>query len=42
MDHEVRKIEKYYIEKDHKNLYPNVENMQPAELREIVKYEFIN
>ena len=39
MDWEVRKIEKYYLEKkDPKNLYKNVEDMTPQELREIVFY----
>ena len=41
MDWEIRKIEKYYLEKkDPKNLYKNVEDMTPQELREIV-FSFI-
>ena len=41
MEWEIRKIEKYYIEKkDPKNLYKNVEDMTPQELREIV-FSFI-
>lgn len=37
MDWEVRKIEKYYLtEKDPKNLYKNIEDMTPQELKEIV------
>lgn len=37
MDWEIRKIEKYYLtQKDPKNLYKNVKQMTPTELREIV------
>ena len=39
MDWEVREIEKYFLtKKDPKNLYNNVKNMTPQELRDIVKY----
>ena len=38
MDWEIREIEKYYLtKKDPKNLYENIKNMTPAELKEIVK-----
>ena len=38
MDWEIREIEKYYLtKKDPKNLYQNIKNMTPAELKEIVK-----
>ncbi len=38
MDWEVREIEKYNLtKKDPKNLYQNIKNMTPAELKEIVK-----
>ena len=38
MDREIREIEKYYLtKKDPKNLYENIKNMTPAELKEIVK-----
>ena len=39
MDWEVREIEKYFLtKKDPKNLYNNIKNMTPQELRDIVKY----
>ena len=38
MDWEIREIEKYYLtKKDPKNLYENIKNMTPEELKEIVK-----
>ena len=37
MDHEIRMIEKYYIENDPKDLLNRVSRMGPKDLKEIVK-----
>jgi len=36
MDHEIRKIEKFYLEKDPMELLSNIKSITPKDLNEIV------
>jgi hypothetical protein len=36
MDHEIRKIEKFYLEKDPMELLSNIKSIKPKDLNEIV------